>query len=225
MSALPQQPGHFVDWLRREVDARCRTRAGSPPAHDYGRYLDDALSEVLQKAPGVTLERRCCRVASVRPVPGGVHLALADGSSLQADAAVLAPGIFAPGVDWAPQTLRSSSRFVADPWAPGALAALRSTDGDVLLVGTGLTTVDLALTLARPGRTLYAVSRRGRLPTAHTTRPKPPTPAPPREPCPTTQPAAPRPTPTACAPSSATLSPPPSATAATGGRPSTPCVR
>ena len=177
MSAMPQQPGHFVDWLRREVDAAAEP-CGFAARADYGRYLDDALSDVLNNAPGVTLERRCCRVASVRPVPGGVHLALADGSSLQADAAVLAPGIFAPGLDWAPQTLRSSRRFVADPWAPGALDALRSTDGDVLLVGTGLTTVDVALTLARPGRTLYAVSRRGRLPAAHTTRPKPLAPAP-----------------------------------------------
>ena len=48
----------------------------------------------------------------------------------------------------------------------------------MLLVGTGLTMVDLALTLGRSGRTLHAVSRRGRVPAAHTTRPKPPTPAP-----------------------------------------------
>ena len=48
----------------------------------------------------------------------------------------------------------------------------------MLLVGTGLTMVDVALSLARPGRTLHAVSRRGRVPAAHTTRAKPPTPAP-----------------------------------------------
>ena len=53
-------------------------------------------------------------------------------------------------------------RFVADPWTPGALAAVPD-DGDVLLVGTGLTGVDVALTLDRPGRTLHLVSRRGRL--------------------------------------------------------------
>jgi uncharacterized NAD(P)/FAD-binding protein YdhS len=179
MSALPDQPGHLVDWLRAH---------GSPdvgpadfvPRADYGRYLDAALADQLDAAPHVRLEHRCRRVLHARTVPGGVHLALDDGSVLTADAMVLAPGIFAPGTDWAPAALRSSSRFVADPWAPGALDALSPVAGDVLLVGTGLTMVDVALTLDRPGRTLHAVSRRGRVPAAHTGRPKPPTP----QPCP-----------------------------------------
>jgi uncharacterized NAD(P)/FAD-binding protein YdhS len=112
-------------------------------------------------------------------VPGGVHLALAAGCVLPADAMVLARGISAPGTAWAPAALAASDRFVADPWAPGALDRLATVEGDVLLVGTGLTMVDDALPLARPGgRTRHAGSRRGRVPAAHTTRPKPPTPAP-----------------------------------------------
>ena len=58
-------------------------------------------------------------------------------------------------------------RFVADPWAPdadlGELAA-----GTILLVGTGLTMVDVAIQLARdPQRRLVAVSRHGLIPKAH----------------------------------------------------------
>ena len=177
MSALPAEPGHLVDWLR----AHGRPDAGPAdfvPRADYGRYLDETLAAMVDATPDVACEHRCQRVTHARPVPGGVHLVLAGGSLLAADAVVLAPGIFAPGTAWAPDELRASDRFVADPWAPGALDALDQTDGDVLLVGTGLTMVDLALTLARPGRTLRAVSRRGRVPAAHTTRPKPPTPAP-----------------------------------------------
>jgi uncharacterized NAD(P)/FAD-binding protein YdhS len=177
MSALPAEPGHLVDWLR----SHGRPDAGPAdfvPRADYGRYLEATLDAMVEAAADVSCEHRCQRVASARPVPGGVHLALADGALLAADAMVLAPGIFAPGTAWAPAQLRGSDRFVADPWAPAALKALAGTDGAVLLVGTGLTMVDLALTLARPGRTLHAVSRRGRVPAAHTTRPKPPTPAP-----------------------------------------------
>ena len=176
MSALPAEPGHLVDWLR----AHGRPEAGPAdfvPRAEYGRYLDETLTALVDGTPDVACEHRCQRVTSARPVPGGVHLVLADGAVLAADAVVLAPGIFAPGTAWAPAELRGSARFVADPWAPGALDALDRTDGDVLLVGTGLTMVDVALTLARPGRTLHAVSRRGRVPAAHTTRPKPPTPA------------------------------------------------
>jgi uncharacterized NAD(P)/FAD-binding protein YdhS len=177
MSALPDLPSHLVDWLRAN---------GSPdtaptdfvPRADYGRYLDATLTAAVDAATDVTVQHRCRRVRHARPVPGGVHLALADGSVLTADAMVLAPGIFAPGTAWAPAALHDSAGFVADPWAPGALDRLAALDGDVLLVGTGLTMVDVALTLDRPGRTLHAVSRRGRVPAAHTSCPKPPTPAP-----------------------------------------------
>jgi uncharacterized NAD(P)/FAD-binding protein YdhS len=177
MSALPDDPGHLVSWLRGHGHADA-TPADFVPRADYGSYLQDTLASALRGAPMVTAEHRCQRVRHARPVPGGVHLALADGSVLTADAMVLAPGIFAPGTAWAPAALAASDRFVADPWAPGALDRLATVEGDVPLVGTGLTMVDAALTLARPGRTLHAVPRRGRVPAAHTTRPKPPTPAP-----------------------------------------------
>src|SRR6476620_9075933 len=147
MSALPDQPGHLVEWLHGHGHADA-TPADFVPRADYGSYLQDTLAEGVRKASAATVEHRCQRVRHARPVPGGVHLALADGSVLTADAMVLAPGIFAPGTAWAPDALAASDRFVADPWAPGALEQLdelAAIDGDVLLVGTGLTMVDVAL--------------------------------------------------------------------------------
>ncbi len=42
----------------------------------------------------------------------------------------------------------------------------------MLVVGTGLTMVDMAVTLTRtPGRTVYAVSRHGLLPRVHAENP------------------------------------------------------
>jgi uncharacterized NAD(P)/FAD-binding protein YdhS len=90
-----------------------------------------------------------------------------------AAAAVLAIGAGSPGVRWAPDSLRAGGRFVADPWVPGALEDIPPAE-DVLLVGTGLTMVDMALTLDRPGRVLHAVSRHGLLPRPHAAAPVPP---------------------------------------------------
>jgi uncharacterized NAD(P)/FAD-binding protein YdhS len=127
MSALPDDPGHLVSWLRGHGHADA-TPADFVPRADYGSYLQDTFASALRDARMVTAEHRCQRVRHARPVPGGVHLALADSSFLTADAMVLAPGIFAPGTAWAPAALAASDRFVADPWAPGALDQLDQLD-------------------------------------------------------------------------------------------------
>jgi len=70
-----------------------------------------------------------------------------------------------------------AGRFVVDPWAPGLADRVGERDR-VLLVGTGLTTVDVAVQLSslRPGVRLTATSRHGLLPLRHV--PEPPSPAP-----------------------------------------------
>jgi len=64
--------------------------------------------------------------------------------------------------------LAGRARYVADPWALGALDAI-APDHSVLVVGTGLTAVDVVLLLASRGHlgSILAVSRHGLLPAVH----------------------------------------------------------
>ncbi len=102
------------------------------------------------------------------------EVTLADTSRLAADSVVLATGPLAGSARWAPPELRETSRFLSDPWSPGALAGPLAGREDVLLVGSGLTAVDVALTLDRPGRTIHVLSRHGLLPHAHAIASLPP---------------------------------------------------
>jgi uncharacterized NAD(P)/FAD-binding protein YdhS len=62
---------------------------------------------------------------------------------------------------------------LVEAWDAEALQRLPA--GDVLLLGTGLTMVDIALSLAaQRKRTIYALSRRGLTPRAHLAAPTPP---------------------------------------------------
>ena len=167
MSAFPDRPDDFVDWRCRNGCARS-SAAGFAARIDYGRYLRATLAAAVPAF--ARLEHLRTTVESCRPSGRGLLLSCVDGTELQADAVVLATGLRPPGTGWAPAGLTSSGRFVRDPWAPGALDAIEA-DADVLLVGTGLTMVDVAVTLADPRRVLHAVSRRGRVPAAHTSRP------------------------------------------------------
>jgi uncharacterized NAD(P)/FAD-binding protein YdhS len=96
-------------------------------------------------------------------------MTFADGSRAHADRVVLALGNLPPR----DPALASGSwpvdptRYIADPWRAGALE--RRAPGTVLLVGTGLTMVDIALELQQRTRRqrIVAVSRGGLFPHAH----------------------------------------------------------
>ncbi|MGW3410033.1 FAD/NAD(P)-binding protein [Streptomyces sp. NPDC000888] len=168
MSCYPDDPGHFTRWLCRHGE---HTVSGADFAtrHRYGAYLADTLGQAIVRAHGtVSVRRLRTRAESCTGTPGGgVEFQLADGGRLMADSAVLATGPAAARGEWAPDGLGTSGRFIRSPWAPGALDGPLADAADVLLVGTGLTAVDLALSLGRPGRTVHAVSRNGLLPQPH----------------------------------------------------------
>jgi uncharacterized NAD(P)/FAD-binding protein YdhS len=176
MSALPDDAGHFVRWLTAR-----RPSAGPEdfvPRRYYGQYLAEVLEQAARTSRSGRPRRLHAKVVGVHRQDRDMTLTQSDGARLRADAAVLALGNFAPAAEWAGDELRASPRFVADPWAPGALDAVDDA-GDVLLVGTGLTMADVAGTLAGPGRVLHAVSRHGLVPHTHVAPP-----APPAAPCP-----------------------------------------
>ncbi|MFC7327267.1 FAD/NAD(P)-binding protein [Marinactinospora rubrisoli] len=173
MSALPDQPGHLVEWAVRR-GLRCGPETFLP-RRVFGDYLAETLAETARWAePHATVERRTARVVRAETAAEGVVLHLAGGERLTAAAAVVATGN-AP-----PDPLAGTGGLpgvVADPWHPVSGVARARPGKDVLAVGSGLTMVDVALTLtaAAPGVVVHAVSRHGLL--AH--RHRPPVVAPP----------------------------------------------
>ncbi|MEU5876061.1 FAD/NAD(P)-binding protein [Spirillospora sp. NPDC047279] len=162
MSAFADDPDHLVRWARaRGLDA---SGADFLPRTLYGCYLQDLLAEASARHPG-KLTQITATVTGVEPGRDRAwHVHGTDGASLEADAVVLATGNRAPTAwPWAPD----DPRYIADPWRPGALDGV--SGGPVLIVGTGLTMVDVATTIASrdPGTIVYAASRHGLLPRAH----------------------------------------------------------
>ncbi|GID11178.1 FAD/NAD(P)-binding protein [Actinocatenispora rupis] len=163
MSARADVPDDLVGWSRttsRPVDADAFL-----PRRRYAGYLADRLGSL----PGT--DRVAGRAVGLREDAGAVEVTLADGRRIGGDAAVLAVGHAAPATPRVPG-LAGNPWYVADPWAPGALDRITSADR-VVLLGTGLTAVDVALVVhrRRPDGRLRALSRHGLLPAAHRTDP------------------------------------------------------
>lgn len=149
MSAWQDDPGDFVRWSGDPA-------AGFSLRRRYGDYLESVASG---------LPRLTVRSGEAVGLADDGGVLLADGSTVDADAVVLALGN--------PPPLGRGGGI--DPWAPGALDGLQ---GRVLLLGTGLTTVDVSTSLSRadPGIRLTATSRNLLLPRVHLDAPHPPGP-------------------------------------------------
>jgi uncharacterized NAD(P)/FAD-binding protein YdhS len=169
MSALAEDPGHFLRWLRT-VELTAQETDFVPRAR-YAQYLDAVLAHAQASAsPGVTLTQRHAQAKRLSPAPDGVALQLEDGGRVQAARAVLALGNRPPESLPVPDGgLYASERYVALPWESGVGLELGSPDEAVLLLGSGLTAVDVALSLQARGHRgpVHLLSRHGLLPQVH----------------------------------------------------------
>jgi uncharacterized NAD(P)/FAD-binding protein YdhS len=143
-------------------------QAAFAPRALFGRYLQARIAEALTLGGGPGLAAVRGEAVRLRAGPS-LAVRLADGRDVAADIAVLATGNMPPrapgGADaW----LYDSELYVPDPWAGDALAGVREDDA-VLLLGTGLTTVDIVLKLDAAGHRgpMLALSRRGLTPQVH----------------------------------------------------------
>jgi uncharacterized NAD(P)/FAD-binding protein YdhS len=168
MSALADQPNHFADWLKRHA------RAGAAGVHEtaagqfasrglYGQYLRGLLDIALREsAHHARLRLMPDDVTDItRASKGSFWLTFASGTRLEVAGVVLAVGNLAPEESLDP-------RICADPWGKKAWAKLEG-DLPVLIVGTGLTMVDLAVSIRRGGfgGRIIAMSRGGLMPQRH----------------------------------------------------------
>jgi uncharacterized NAD(P)/FAD-binding protein YdhS len=156
MSAHSDDPEHFVKWVGCEPhDFVAR--------HRYADYLRHELTRLTNETPTTEVHHLRDSATSISTTPLGVHTM--HGATIDADTVVLALGNAAPTKpDWL--STISATRVIDDPWTHGALDAIR--DGsNVLCVGSGLTFVDVALTLTRRGCRVTGVSRHGLLPHVH----------------------------------------------------------
>jgi uncharacterized NAD(P)/FAD-binding protein YdhS len=159
MSALPDDPGHFWNWLTDRPDGSpCADSYCFVPRRIYGDYLASLVEPLIADAgasSGLAILHAHC--TEIEEGPSGVTVTLADGTRLTGDLAVLATGN---------DGAASKSPGHADPWAAASTIDRNAT---VLILGTGLTMVDYVLSLLRGGHQgpIVAMSRRGLLAKAH----------------------------------------------------------
>lgn len=174
MSCRDDQPDDFLRWLEARHPAKARG-AHFPfvPRVLYGAYLSERLEEAA--AGSGRFHHHRVPVNSARRQGGRWVLRSGQDEELFADFCVIATGyssrhnrsvLHATG----PNELQGALEPAELPARPEALKA-----GSVLILGTGLTAIDLWRSLRARGRTgpITMLSRRGLLPLAHPALPLP----------------------------------------------------
>lgn len=170
MSALVDDPEHFLR-AARSIDPSIG-RSSFVRRNLYGDYLECLLDTAEQTCqPNIMLERITGEVETITMHASGKGGAvrLADGQVFAVDQIVLAFGHF-PAVEPPIEDggFYASARYIGDPWNAAAIEAIPA-HAPVLLLGSGLTAVDVATILLNqnPARAIHVLSRRGLLPKTH----------------------------------------------------------
>ena len=172
MSALADQPSHFLDWLGTRSDFShlpvAQLRELFVPRRVYGDYLQSLFlwyTSAFADGRKVRIDPREGKVVDIVPTGDCVTVVTESGEPLAADKVVLATGN-APPADTLGEGLRHPYYF-RNPWE--GWEERLPAGGSVVLLGTGLTMVDAFLTLSAVGwqGEIVAVSRNGLLPLSH----------------------------------------------------------
>jgi uncharacterized NAD(P)/FAD-binding protein YdhS len=173
MSAYPDRPLHFAEFAASRDPAW--TADSFVPRPIYREYIQQNLAEAITNAEPkrirLSLIQAEAKSITRLGADGQLQVTIADKSTFDADAVVLAVGNL-------PASARgtfehcNSARYIHDPWAPQKFADVH-VDDNVVLIGTGLTAVDQVIELLDRGHRgrIHAVSRHGLLPGVHTERP------------------------------------------------------
>jgi len=163
MTAFPDDPKHFVNWLKAHVpDSNAGTFVRRKT---YGEYLTDIFEDTLNNSNKVDYFNNTVTGLTREDDKWIVHFD--NDTFIETNSVVLALGnLLLPGnpIDFSV----AGSAYHLNPWSSTISKDLH-TDAPVLLIGTGLTMVDVALSLREAGHRgpIHAISRHGRLYQTH----------------------------------------------------------
>ena len=161
MSALQDEPADFVRWLAPSTQEGVGDIFA--PREKYGRYIENVLNGA-ERGGFAKLKRISASAIACRPEGDGWSIELDHSRPVTADAIVLALGNVQSHL-----TGPLSDVPVSDAWDAHARRRIPRR-ADVLLVGSGLTAIDVTLALEAQHHqgVIYALSRRGLVPRAQT---------------------------------------------------------
>jgi len=164
MSALPDVPDDFLRWASVHFDAGVKERS-FPPRSVYGAYVEEILEKTLSERGRGRFRWLQDEALALGCQGQDFTVHTKRGWEVLARTVVLATGNFPAANPRIAGLEEPGPAYIQFPWSPDAIENLDSTD-NVLLLGSGLTSVDLIMALKSKGfrGTIHVLSRKGLFP-------------------------------------------------------------
>lgn len=170
MSAFPHESEHFLNWIQHRYPEKAFTASSFVSRQYYGEYLQSVLQEAHNNArKDVQLEYIHDEAIALIWENNQVIVTCHSSKQITADRIVLALGNLPPSnPPIAEPSFYQSRRYSSWAWSR-PLENIIAPDDAILLVGSGLTAIDLAIDLYCKGHQgkIYLVSRKGLIPQSH----------------------------------------------------------
>ncbi|HEY0244476.1 MAG TPA: FAD/NAD(P)-binding protein, partial [Mucilaginibacter sp.] len=146
MSAFPDQPDHYVKWLKNENPHYAEENnlsSAFSTRQEYGNYLSHLWEHAINKIDSnKTINIVNDYADDITKDNGLLHISLREGRILVADVAILATGNANPGIpNGITRSMLKSKYYFANPWNKSCVENI-NTQGDILIIGAGLTAID-----------------------------------------------------------------------------------
>jgi uncharacterized NAD(P)/FAD-binding protein YdhS len=166
MSAFAGDPDDFLRWCKVHFDAGLQERS-FPPRWVYGTYLEHLLERTRAEHGRERFQWLHDEALSLCRRGRWVAVQTKQPTEIVARVVVLATGNFPPANPRVLGLEAPGQAYFQFPWSAKALENLRPTDS-VLLLGSGLTSLDLIMALRSKGfrGTIHVLSRKGLFPRA-----------------------------------------------------------
>lgn len=169
MSAFPDRPEHFLDWVMQQHGFENRDRnivaISFLPRYLFGNYLVDVWNEAttIIREKGINFRFINDQVIDLEIADELVVLHLANGHTLKLNDCVIASGNSEPrNPSIKNRKFFENKNYFRNPWAIESVEAVNS-EQPVLIIGNGLTMVDTVIGLREHhfNNTIYSISPNG----------------------------------------------------------------
>lgn len=150
MSAFPDRPGHFTDWIKQHENFRVIDQVTLPdmflPRNIYGQYLKDIFENAIRKkSENVSISFVHDEAIDIDIKDSQAQIYFSVSPSVTADAVVLATGNHLPTNPVIENpSFYSSKNYFANPWLHEAVNH-PDQNKEILIIGNGLTMADVVI--------------------------------------------------------------------------------